>query len=442
MKKIILIALVAMMSAMGSISVFAQGKYGADSAKCITYLSYYKEYFKQKNYKESLPNWRKAYSICPPTASQNMLIDGTNLLRFEIKNQAGNAAYQKALIDSLLTLQDVRAANYPKYAVTALNNKGSDMSNYFKNDPKALYEGLNGVIEANKEKTKASLFLFNMDAAIKLYQAGSIDADEVISKYQNNLALLEKAKPANDAAASMNAKVKEDIESLFIGSKVASCENLITLFTPRYEADPENLDLVTNIVKMMSSTEDCTDNELYLRAATSFDKLAPTSQSAYFLYKLHASKDNVEEAISYLDKALSYSDIDNDTKAAYNYELATFCVKNGKGAKGYEAAEIAASLNDEFAGKSYYLMGTIWGTTACGGDEIARRAPYWVACDFMQKAKAADPSLTEECNRMIGQYSAYFPQAAEAFMYDLSNGQSYTVSCGGMRATTTVRTQK
>jgi len=27
-------------------------------------------------------------------------------------------------------------------------------------------------------------------------------------------------------------------------------------------------------------------------------------------------------------------------------------------------------------------------------------------------------------------------------MYDITDGQSYTVSCGGMRATTTVRTQK
>ena len=28
----------------------AQGKYGADSAECIKYLSYYSEYYKQKNY--------------------------------------------------------------------------------------------------------------------------------------------------------------------------------------------------------------------------------------------------------------------------------------------------------------------------------------------------------------------------------------------------------
>ena len=56
--------------------------------------------------------------------------------------------------------------------------------------------------------------------------------------------------------------------------------------------------------------------------------------------------------------------------------------------------------------------------------------------------KAADEALAEDANNMIKQYSAYYPQTAEAFMYDVTDGQSYTVSCGGLRATTTVRTQK
>jgi hypothetical protein len=94
------------------------------------------------------------------------------------------------------------------------------------------------------------------------------------------------------------------------------------------------------------------------------------------------------------------------------------------------------------AGKAYMLMGTIWGSTVCQGNEIERRAPYWVAVDFMTKAKNADPALEEEANNHIRQYAAYYPQTAEAFMYDITDGQSYTVSCGGMRAVTTVRTQK
>ena len=147
-------------------------------------------------------------------------------------------------------------------------------------------------------------------------------------------------------------------------------------------------------------------------------------------------------SIHHLEEALSSTELDVKTAADYNYEAATFCVKNGKNAKALGFAEKAKELDETYAGKAYYLIGTVWGSTTCGGDEIAKRAPYWVAVDYMNKAKAADPEIADDCNRMIAQYRVYFPQTAEAFMYNYTDGQSYTVSCGGMRATTTVRTQK
>ena len=60
MRRIAFIAVTAVVLMFGGNNVFAQGKYGADSAECIKYLSYYKEYFKSKNYDAALPNWRKA----------------------------------------------------------------------------------------------------------------------------------------------------------------------------------------------------------------------------------------------------------------------------------------------------------------------------------------------------------------------------------------------
>ena len=60
MKKITLIVFSAILMVLGSNLASAQGKYGADSAECIKYLSYYKEYYKQKDYDDALRNWRKA----------------------------------------------------------------------------------------------------------------------------------------------------------------------------------------------------------------------------------------------------------------------------------------------------------------------------------------------------------------------------------------------
>lgn len=423
-------------------NLFAQGKYGADSAECIKYLSYYKEYYKQKAYDEAVPSWRKAYSICPATSSQNLLIDGTTLVRRLITKNAKNAQYKQALIDTLLTLHDTRAQYYPKYAVTAMNNKGTDMSNYIKDDSKRLFDGYEQIIEANKDQTKATLLLFDLQALIDLYSQGQVDAETVINIYQRNNDILESMNPKNDAEKEQNSNVKNDMGSLFAASKVASCDELIALYTPRYEADPDNLALATSIVKTMNITDDCNSNDLFLKAVTTMYKLEPSAASAYYLYKLHAAKSNVDEAIRYMEEAINSEETDVEKDNEYKYELATFCFKNGQNIKAYENASAVAESSTTLNGKAYFLIANIWGAVRCGGDEIAKRAPYWVACDYLNKAKAADPTLAEEANRMIGQYSAYFPQAAEAFMYDITNGQSYTVSCGGLRATTTVRTTK
>ena len=45
MKKI----LITMFAVMFTMNVFAQGKFGPDSAECVKYLSYYLEYVKQNN---------------------------------------------------------------------------------------------------------------------------------------------------------------------------------------------------------------------------------------------------------------------------------------------------------------------------------------------------------------------------------------------------------
>ncbi|MCI1640181.1 MAG: hypothetical protein LKI42_02765 [Bacteroidales bacterium] len=420
----------------------AQGRYGADSAECIKYLSYYKEYYKQKDFKDALPSWRKAYKLCPPTASQNMLLDGSSMMRDLIFKNSGNPDYRKALIDTLLTLSDIRAQYYPKFATRALNNKGLDMANYMKDDSKALYDGLNDIIDKNKEKTISSLYLFNLNAAIDLYQKGQLKAEDVINIYQRAVSSIDKIPASNSSAAAQNDKVKTDLENLFISSKVASCDNLISLYTPRYEEDSTNLETISGIVKIMSNVEGCTDNALYMKAVTSLYKLDPSYKSAYYLYSLNASKDNVNTAVEYLEDAINFKESDDKTDAQYEYELAKYLFKNGSSVKAYEEARKAVALDPSIEGKADFLMGTIWGSTVCGGNEIEKRAQYWVAVDYLVKAKKADPTLSDDANELIKQYSTYFPQTAEAFMYDITNGQSYTVSCGGLRATTIVRTQK
>ena len=441
MKRIVLLISIAAMALFSS-KVSAQGKFGPDSAECIKYLSYYTEYYKQKNYDSALPNWRQAYKLCPPTSRYSLLSDGTTLLKNVLKQNSKNPIYSKQLVDSIMKIYDQRIQYWPKYATSSLNNKALDMYNYIKDDSERLYAGLTEAVKELGTDARSNIYLFQMNTAVDLYKNGKLDPEEVINVYEFAVNNINAMTPKNDTERRSNEKTVSDIESIFITSQVASCDNLIALFTPRYEADPQNLDLAKNIVKMMGITEGCTDNDLFLNAVTVMHNMEPSHVSAYNLYKLYAGRADYENAVKYMKEAIENEGSDAVTDGGYQYELAAFSYKNAKNADAYAAAQAAVELDPSLAGKAYMLMGTIWGSLVCTGNDVEQRAKYWVAVDFMNKAKAADEALAEDANNMIKQYSAYYPQTAEAFMYDVTDGQSYTVSCGGLRATTTVRTQK
>ena len=438
MKKLtyIFLAVAAIFSAQ---KVSAQGKYGADSAECIKYLSYYHEYYKQKNYDSALPNWRRAYSLCPPTASQNMFVHGTTLMTREY-NRVKDAAGRAAIVDTILTLQDQRMATYPKNRKSILNNKGQYMINYRGSDAAYIYQNVGAIVDELGTESNGSLLVNLLQSSIALYRENQLTADEVIAMYDKVSADIDGTTAKNDAEVEDNLKVKATIESVFADSKVASCDNLIAIFSPRYAADPENLALVSNIVRLMNSADDCASNDLYLNAVTSMYKLDPSYRSAYALFRLNSARGNNVEAAAFLEEAIAYEESDDATDAQYYYELALFSYKAGLRNKAYDAARKAIEMDYGYAGKAYMIVGNLWASATCG-DTVEKWARYWVATDYYQKARNADPSVSDEAATSIGNVSRYFPEVSEAFMYDLTKGQSYTVSCGGMTATTTVRVQ-
>ena len=437
MKKLALILFAAM--AVFS-NAFAQGSrfgHGKDSADCVLYLSYYHEYYKQKNYDSALPNWRKAYAVCPATASQNMFIHGTTLMT-RLYNQTKDAAARSAIVDTILTLQDQRMVAYPAKRTDILNNKGQHIINYKSNDASFTYKNLNAIVDELGSQANGSLQVNLLQAAIALYRENQLSADDVIATYDKVAANVENAVAKNDAEKEDNLKVKATIESIFADSKVASCENLLAIFGPRFEADPDNLALVSNIVKLMNSAEDCASNDLYLKAVTAMYKLDPSYRSAYGLYRLNAARDNVADACRYLEEAIASDESDEATDAQYYYELAAFAYKNNMRGKANDAAKKAIEMDYGYAGKAYMILGNLWASASCSGD-VDKYARYWAATDYYQKARNADATLADDASASISSVSRYYPEASEIFMYDLSAGQSYTVSCGGMSAFTTVR---
>ena len=439
MKKVatLILALVA------ALPMLAQGKYGSgqDSVDCVVNLSYYKEYLKQNDMANAISPWRKAIAVCPPSASQNMFIDGCRLMRWEF-TQSKDAARRAEVLDSLLMLYDVRAEAYPKNAETAMNNKAIDMVNYkWKSDkPDELFAAMKKIVDRVGPKTSPMVLASYMQTGVDLYKNGLLEPESLMNTYTDIAGYIESALAENPDGQMVGAK--QDIENKLGESGVASCDNLVALFTPRYQANPDDKATLNTIVKLLGNSE-CLDSDLYLAAVEKLHGIEPSASTAYYLYKLYSSRDKNEEAAATLVDAIERCGDDVTKAADYCFELGSFYFKKQqKYAEAASAAKKAVDLNPKLAGKCYMLLGTIWASIPCGGNELERRAKYWVAVDYMSKAASADASLASEANELAGQYRRYFPQQADAFMYDVQDGNAYTAGCGGLRETTTVRTLK
>ena len=438
MKKITLV-LTAVLAFAAGMNVYAQGKYGADSAECIKYLSYYQEYYKQKNYDSAFPNWRQAMRVCPPTASANMIgAHGSTLVTREISRSAKDKAKVQQLVDTLLMLQDLKVQYYPKMRVSSLNSKGQYIINYRSKDKEYLNKELLAIVGQLGPQTDSRILFNTLESSINLFQDGSRSAEDVLDVYEKVIDCIENAPAKDSVARAKNNKAKSDMETVFAQSNVASCDDIIRIFTPKLDADPDNMALCGNIVRLMNAADGCWNNDLYMRAVVALHNSAPTSKTAYGLYKLNSANNNMDQAITYLDQAISLAE-DNATIAQYSYELAAVCQQNGNRSKAYAAASKAASLDCGYAGKAHLIMGDLWLATSCGGNEITSRAKYWAAADFYGMAANEDPSIAAEARSRQGRCAAGYPSVADAFMYGYSNGQGLTASCGGMSKSTTVR---
>jgi tetratricopeptide (TPR) repeat protein len=313
---------------------------------------------------------------------------------------------------------------------------------YYKNSaPEKVLAAIEDVVALTGNQTKAPLLVAYMDNAASMFKNQKLDADKVLKAYTEYSEILDGQLKANPTDAAKEARAA--FEGHFVNSGAATCENLIVIFTPRFEAEPTNPEVVKPMVNLLGADDECVKSELFLKAVASLHQIEPSHTSAYFLFKLNASKDNVDEAVKYMEEAIASEESDNVKDAEYLMELAAYNFKNNNHAKAVAHAKDAIEKDAAAqGGKANLLIANVWAGLKCTANDMDNRAKYWVAVDYLTKAKAADETLAEEANKLISQYRQYFPKTEDAFMYDLTDGKAYSISCGGMNATTTVRTIK
>jgi len=418
-------------------------KYGADSVSCIMNLSLYREFYKQwkqSKYKNSAVNdaqkpWRWVYNNCP-RASQNIYLDGAKMFNYRIKKSESKEE-KASLIDTLMTIYDRRIEFFPTAHKTGkpqkgriLGYKGTDL---YKVNPAAIaevYEILKESVALEKEKSKSAVFVYYFRATTKMAQKGLIDTAVIVDVYDELSGYIETNikyyfSKENKKKEEEWLNVKGNIDNTF--EPFAQCSDLVRVYQQKFDVEPNNIELLKKITAILDKKK-CVNDPLYFEASVNLHRLEPSPESAYLIGKMMLIQKRFKDAVPYMEEATKMEDRDK-VDDAYIF-LAEIYRATGNYSRARTNALEALKVNPT-DGAPLIIIGDMYASSAkdCGSDDLTRKVAYWAAVDKYAKAKSVDPSLTEQMNKRIKTYQAYFPPTEILFFHNLKEGDTYTVGC-------------
>ena len=394
----------------------------------------------QRWLEEAYPYWQQIVANCPKQ-SKNLYTNGTNIMRVKIA-KAKDQAERDALIDELMHMYDVRIATYgegPKWTA----KKALELEEILKEQGLDRYYPLYDQAVRMEGDLEAGYLVKYMEATINYVRAGKAEPTLVVDNYD---IASEKLEAELDKYVELNDSVKAtEIRGYIAGveaafSPYANCEQLVEIYGKKFEADPENIDLLKKITGILKKKR-CIDTQLFFSATENLYRLEPNPATAMLMGQICFSKKQYNEAIQYLRDAAKEL-TGKDKYMAYLYLGHSYNRINSYSAA--RSAYLSAAEADRTKGEPYRYIAQLYASSSgsASDDNMGGRSAYWAAVDKLQRSKAVDNSEenVKECNALIGRYSAHFPKTAEAFMLNLVNGESFRVP-GWIGESTIVRTR-
>jgi tetratricopeptide (TPR) repeat protein len=411
-----------------SVDLQDQPRYGNDSVRCVMNWSLYAEYYRQRNFPMAIDPWRWMFFNCP-IATQNLYIHGVQLVKFMHQNET-DPIKREAFVDTLMLVYDQRIKHFGREGYV-LGRKVADLYTYRPNAVQKHFEISERSIELENNASQADVLLINFQATVRLAEAGIMDTDKILENYDRAMDYIEFSLLNNPQDSIYFNPAKSHIESLF--EPYASCENLVKIFTPRFEASPEDPELLEKITVMLNRSG-CSDEELFYKATRNYHRLRPTAQSAFLMGRMESNQRNFAQALDYYEQSVSLSENGNGPDKFTTYILlADMLYRNLNRMPQARTYALRASEIRPNDGRPYLLIGEMYAASArsCGSDEISIGAAYWAAVDKFIRARSVDndEQVVNRANQLIATFSQYFPNGETLFFHGLDGGKSVKVEC-------------
>ncbi len=413
-------------------------RYGEDSVQCVRNWSLYAEYYRQRNYDMAWEPWKYMFNDCPK-ATINIYIHGANMIKYFYNNET-DPDRRDAWVDTLMTLYDRRIEMFGEEG-RVLGRKAADLYQLRPSDIRELYDLSERSIQLEGMNAGADVLLINFQSVVRLVDAALLEPDAIIEAFDRATDIIEYNLEHNPEDARFYNPAKNNIRSMF--EPYATCESLAQVFGPRFEADPENIELLERITEMLENAG-CTNEELFYEATMKLHELQPNAESAFLMGRLENNRENYQQALVFFQQA---ADLFTEENAEQHQErifrsywiMAEISFRQQRRlpqARTYARQAHEVNPND---GRPLILIGEMYAASAneCGDDDVAKKSAYWVAVDKFNEARnvADDETVRDRAAQLAETYKLYFPNNEEIFFHGYSEGETYRVECWINRTT-------
>lgn len=473
MKKLILALLVlvaASTNAQNGVTNEYRFGQGQDSIRCLEAISISSINVKNKAYAIAYPEWKVVFTEFP-VARVDTYTNGVKILTELIKAES-DPQKKEDYIKELMSVYDQQLKyidllqEITKTRLSAgqiLGRKAMDYIKYHKNAPvDTIYNMLAKSVEIEKGESEYTVterfvkysalkYKSNKEHGEQLiedYLNASVYIVEVLDKYHDKIAEYEKkyeetGNPRDSTNAVTYGKMidasrisKSNIDAYFINSGAATCEDLNNIYLASLDANKDNLEYLNKVISIMSMLK-CTNEDAYLTASEYALAIEPTSKAAMGCGYRYFKRGETEKAMELFDQAIEL-ETSVTTKAELCYKVGAVYLSLNKYGKARSYALQALSHNPKY-GMPYILIAQCYASAPNWGDDATLNAcTYYLCVDKLERAKAVDPSVKREADKLIATYKKYYPPTGEMFMRGLGAGKSVTIG-GWINETTKVR---
>ncbi len=425
----------------------------AQATDCATMASIAYEHAKVKNYAAAEEPLMKVRKECP-TYSVATYQFGAKLLKAKLKKAP--AGEKTAIVNDLIALMKERMQYFP--AKTKVGAFHSDMGQLMYDNKmgtkEAQYAEFHKAYTEDNANFKGAKKIYTyFSLLVDLQDAGKKDLQEVFDLYDEVINKIEKeesekakviaeleakkesgvtlsrkeARSLKNAGINLTAysKVKAGVNQK-LGAR-ADCNNLIPLYNGQFEAKKSDTKWLKSAAARMSGKE-CTDDPLFFKMVEALHKAEPSAKTAYYLGILAEKDKKSSVALKYFNQAADLETNASD-KAKVYFRIGESFKK--KGSYGQARSYYRKALKEKPSlGTAYLRIASMVASSAnnCGDTVFNKRAVYWLAANYADRAGRLDPSLKTTARKTAANYRAKAPSKTDIFN-EAAAGKSISIGC-------------